>query len=182
MKNTSADYSLLAGTVSGIGVSLVVTVVVSMATNKISNSDDSEREWEKTVSIDNPLNSWKRIYKEELSFVPMGTRITSQHMSQIFRNARLVAYIGGGFSLLLFIAILPGIMLGFEVLSYSQFTGFVTFTQVWCMIAAAFAILAPPVEEIIQILREYRKNKKERKFKHDAARQTDVNNEQSSRL
>ncbi|KAJ8311971.1 hypothetical protein KUTeg_009344 [Tegillarca granosa] len=182
LKNTSSDYSLLAGTVSGIVVSLVVTVVVSLATNKVKNSDESEREWEKTVSIDNPLNSWKRLYKEELSFVPTGTRITSQHMAHIFRSARLVAYIGGGFSLLLFIVILPSIMLSFEVLSYDQFTGFLKFTQVWCMIAAAFAIVVPPIEEIIQILREIKKNKTEKNLKHDGSLQANDQYGQSSRL
>ncbi|XP_069128805.1 uncharacterized protein [Argopecten irradians] len=159
MVNTSTEYSLLAGIGAGVITSSIVTITISLCTNNIRSSEDAETEWEKTISIDNPLNPWRNLYKEELSNIHHDTKITGNNMAAIFRSAKLVAYIGGGISILLFLVIFPAVMLSFEVLTYSQFSGWLTTCQVWCMVGAAFAIIAPPVEEIIQTLRQYRKNK-----------------------
>ena len=49
---------------------------------------------------------------------------------QVFRKAKLVAYIGGSVSIVLFIVIIPGVMISLRVLSEVQFHGWVTALQV----------------------------------------------------
>ncbi|XP_033743421.1 urea-proton symporter DUR3-like [Pecten maximus] len=162
MVNTSTEYSLLAGIGAGVITSSVVTIVISLCTNNIRSTEDAGKEWEKTLSIDNPLNPWRNLYKEELSKIPHDTKITGKNMAAIFRPAKWVAYIGGGISVLFFLVVFPAVMLSFEVLTYEQFSGWLTACQVWCMVGAAFAIIAPPAEEIIQVWRQHRKNDTEK--------------------
>ena len=160
--NTSMDYSLLGGIGSGLVVSIVITVTVSLYTHNIKSHEDAEYQWKRTLAIDNPLNPWRLNYKQELSNVPLSTTITSEHMGKIFKKAKTIAVVGGIGSMVLFLAVLPGVMLSFEVLTFDQFHGWITTCQVWCMAGAAFAILAPPLEEIYQIVRHYRHTRYEK--------------------
>ncbi|XP_021367074.1 uncharacterized protein LOC110459236 [Mizuhopecten yessoensis] len=162
MVNTSTEYSLLGGIGSGVIISSVVTIVTSLCTNKIKCAEDAKKEWEKTLSIDNPLNPWRNLYKEELSKIAHDTKITGSNMATIFRPAKLIAYVGGGISVLFFLVVFPAVMLSYDVLTFSQFSGWLTACQVWCMVGAAFAIIAPPAEEIIQVWRQHRKNNTEK--------------------
>lgn len=159
MVNTSSDYSLLGGIGAGVVTSTLVTIATSLLTNKIRTAEDVDTEWEKTLSIDNPINPWRQLYKDELTKIKHDTKITGNTMATIFRPAKLVAYIGGSVSVILFLVVFPGIMLSFEVLTYDQFSSWLTACQVWVMIGAAFAIIAPPTEEVIQVWRQYKRNK-----------------------
>ncbi|KAK3100027.1 hypothetical protein FSP39_013645 [Pinctada imbricata] len=175
-ETTASDYSLMGGCISAIIVSVSVTLIVSMVTNKVKSEEDVQAEWEKTISIDNPLNPWRQLYSEELSQFPPNTRINVQHMAKIFKNARYVAYIGGIVCIILFIAVLPGISLSFDVLSFSQFSGWLDFSYIICMIAAVFVVIAPPVEEIIQICRQYQRGKKKTDEFYDSNVKNDFDN------
>ena len=154
--NTSTDYSLLGGIGSGLVVSIITAVTVSLCTHNIHSKGDAEYQWKRTLAIDNPLHPWRHHYKKELSNVSLSTLITSSHMEQVFKRAKTIAVTGGVVNLIFFLAVLPGVVLSFEVLTFDQFHGWITTCQVWCMAGATFAILAPPLEEIYQILRHSR--------------------------
>ncbi|KAJ8306847.1 hypothetical protein KUTeg_014931 [Tegillarca granosa] len=158
--NTSQDLTLLGGCVTAILVSITVCVFVSKKTTKVIDESDAELEWEKTFSIDNPLNPWRRTYEEELAAINAGTKITTKEMSTIFRKSRLIAYIGGAFGLFMFLVVLPGCMISFEILTFNQFSNWIIFCQIWVLCGACFAILVPPIEEITQILKQYSRNKR----------------------
>ena len=164
LTNTSADYSLLGGIISGGTISVVLTVTVSLCTHDIQTNHDSERVWDRTLSIDNPLNPWRRTYQEELEEIQVteDTIINTTHMAKIFRKARLLAVIGGSISLVIFGVVIPSSVLSMEILSLEQFNSWFTACQIWVMIAAAFAILVPPLEEITQIVKYYLKHSRKK--------------------
>ena len=88
LTNTSSDYSLLGGILSGGTVSVFFTVSVSLCTNQIKNEEEVERVWYRTLSIDNPLNPWRKNYAEELEAIDVAedTKVNTTHMAKIFRN------------------------------------------------------------------------------------------------
>ena len=162
--NTAKDYSLLAGLVAGFVVGGLLCFIVSLCTHKIKTDEDADKEWAKTMSIDNPLNPYRAIYREELEAVDAGPIITAETMARIFRGAQKVAYIGGSLSIILFIVVIPAVALSYGVLTQDQFDVWLSVCQIWCLICTVLVVLVPPIEEGIQIWRQYRsnKNKKEK--------------------
>ncbi|KAH3843778.1 hypothetical protein DPMN_117309 [Dreissena polymorpha] len=116
--NTAHDYSLLTSMIAGLVTSAIVTIGVSLCTNTIRSEEDSDMEWAKTISIDNPLSPFRLVYEEELAKLDVSTIITARIMDKVFRKARLVAVLGGVLSLVLFVVILPTVALSFDVLSF----------------------------------------------------------------
>lgn len=116
-------------------------------------------EWMKTISISNPLNPWKRIYKDELKDFGPDIEITYKQMSAIFLPAKRTAYIGGTRGFCLFMFVLPGTLLSFDTLSCDNFLGWLRFNHIWCLLGGIFAIFKPPIEECLQIYRQYKLNK-----------------------
>ena len=161
--NTSKDNSILAGTIFSFGASVIGCVVVSFITHRIKSEQDEDHEWQKLYDIDNPLNPWEQNYKEELKGLHYDTKPTFQQMSSTFRKAKLTAYIGGGCSIALFAIVIPGIMASFPVMSQTQFSVWVIFTQVWAVVMAMIVIIAPPFEEIRRIMKQFKENKKRQK-------------------
>ncbi|XP_061164269.1 uncharacterized protein LOC133173296 [Saccostrea echinata] len=157
--NTVQDYSLLAGCVTGILLSSLGTTVTSLMTHKIKSEEDVSREWEKTISIDNPLNPWRRLYEKELAQFPPGTKPTAAVMAQIFRSARKVAIYGGFTFVFLFLVVIPAVVTSFDVLTRDQFSSYLTFCYVICFMGAVFVVLAPPVEEMYQIIKAWKSSK-----------------------
>ena len=155
-ETTSSDYSLMGGCISAIAVSVSISVTVSLLTTKVKSKEDITREWEKTISIDNPLNPWKQLYAEELAKYPESTRVDVHLMSKVFKPARYVAFLGGFVCIALFIVVLPAVVLSFDVLSYDEFTKWLQFSFIICMVGAMFVIIVPPMEETLQIYRAYK--------------------------
>ncbi|VDI41963.1 Hypothetical predicted protein [Mytilus galloprovincialis] len=161
LTNTSSDYSLLGGITSAVIMSVSCTIIISLCTHTIKTQKDAERVWDKTLSIDNPLNPWRNVYKEELANIDVSedTKVNTTHMTKIFRSARILAIVGGLISFVIFGVVIPANVLSLEVLTYHQFSSWSFACQIWVMIAAAFAIVVPPIEEIVQIVRYYARNK-----------------------
>lgn len=187
--NTSQDYSILAGLGSGVVVSAVVSLLVSLKTDmsegrrsgcqiysneaevdyrENKNADietentqhDQDDEWQKTICIDNPLNPFTELYKNELQSVcAPGNIITTKHLSKIFRRARILSSICAIVSFCVFIVILPALALSQEVLTESQMHAWISISQYWCLIATVLVIVIPPLEEGRQILNQLRANK-----------------------
>jgi hypothetical protein len=162
--NTVQDYSLLAGCVAGISLSSLGTILTSLLTNNIKSEEDVAKEWEKTISIDNPLNPWQRLYKEEFKQFPPGTKPTAAIMAKIFRSARFVAIFGGLGFVSLFLVVIPAVVMSFDVLTRDQFSSYVTFCYVICFIGAVFVVVAPPAEEIYQIIRTWKSSGEKQKM------------------
>ena len=160
--NTSEDFSLLAGLGTGVVVSTVLTVVISLCTNKIRTHEDVEKEWSKTMNIDNPLHPVRALYRKELDAINAGPIITSDTMAQIFRIPQRVAFIGGGICIAIFLIIIPAIALSFEILTQSEFNAWLSTFQIYCIVCTVFVVLCPPVQEAMQIWNRYRKNTSQR--------------------
>ncbi|KAK3610644.1 hypothetical protein CHS0354_028024 [Potamilus streckersoni] len=159
--NTAREYSLLVGLGAGVFISSVVCVVISLRTHKITSKKDAEREWEKTMNIDNPLNPYSTLYRQELELIQADTtRITTNTMARIFRRAKLYAILGCTLSIVIFLIIFPAVALSFEVVSYDQFKVWLSVFQIWNMVGTFLVIVIPPVEEGIQVLRQVKQNKK----------------------
>ncbi|KAK3100009.1 hypothetical protein FSP39_013434, partial [Pinctada imbricata] len=173
LKNTVQDYSILAGTCTSFGASLLGCIIVSFLTHDIKSKQDCDNEWQKIYDIDNPLNPWELYYKEELKGLHYDRKPTFEQMSATFRKAKLTAYIGGACSITLMAVIIPGIMASFTVLDGTQFSVWVGFTQAWAVIMAIVVIVAPPTEEISRIVKQYRKNK-ERQTEANGGRPEDL--------
>ncbi|CAG5125292.1 unnamed protein product [Candidula unifasciata] len=160
LKNTSRDYSVLAGSTTSFGLSLVLTIVVSLLTNKIKCTRDELIEWQKARDIDNPLRPWNELFKEEFPSLKEGEKPTYDELDKVFRTAKLTAYIGGAISLVIFIVVIPGSMASMHVLEKTEFRSWVVTLQVWAFLMAAVVIIVAPVEEILVIFQQIRINMK----------------------
>ncbi|XP_053400495.1 uncharacterized protein LOC123558278 [Mercenaria mercenaria] len=156
--NTAQDYSLLVAMVSGFFISGIICFCVSLCTHKIKCKEDRQREWAKTINIDNPLNPFRLVYEEELRDIDAGPVITAETMDRIFRKAKLVACIGAGVSLALFAVVVPAVALSYETLSLDEFKTWIRVFQYWVFVGTILVVFVPPVEEGIQIWRKYKDN------------------------
>ena len=157
--NTAQDYSLLCAMVSGFFISSILCIVVSLCTTTIRSDQDKTKEWAKTMNIDNPLNPFRLVYKEELESIKAGPIVTAKTMDRIFRKAKLVAIIGACASLVLFLIIVPAVALSFGVLTFDEYSTWVTFFQSWVFVGTLLVVVVPPIEEGLQIWRKYKENK-----------------------
>lgn len=157
LANTGQDYSVLGGCCTSFGVSLILSIIISLCTHKIKRAEDADDEWMKTIAIRNPLQPWELTFIEDFPKVNEGYIPDHKDMGKRFRSAKIIALIGSlsGIALLMFI--LPGIMSSLYVMTESQFTHWVRFCHVWTFIVAAFVIFAPPIQEIVSISRQYRR-------------------------
>ncbi|XP_059152783.1 uncharacterized protein LOC131938670 [Physella acuta] len=160
LANTSHDYSVLAGSTTAFGLSLLLTIIISLFTNKIKSTKDELVEWQKVRDIDNPLKPWNELFKEEFPHMKDGEKPTYDELDKVFRTAKLTAYIGGAISLLIFIVVIPGSMASLHVLDKVEFRTWVVILQIWTFVMAAVVIIVAPVEEIIVIFRQIRLNMK----------------------
>ncbi|XP_046575766.1 urea-proton symporter DUR3-like [Haliotis rubra] len=157
--NTVQDYAILAGTSSSFGVSLIVCILGSLMTHKITSSEDESHEWYKMYDIDNPLNPWELNYREDLKGYEYQGRPSFDQMFSAFKSAKTTAYIAGSCAIALFALVIPCIMASFPNMDFTQFSMWVTFTQIWAIVMAIIVIIAPPAEEISRIVKQCRKNK-----------------------
>jgi Na+/proline symporter len=160
LKNTSKDYPVLAGSTTSFGLSLILTIVVSLLTNKVKNKKDELVEWQKARDIDNPLKPWSELFKDDFPALRGSEKPSYDELDKVFRTAKLTAYIGGAISLVLFIVIIPGSMASLHVLGKSEFRTWVIILQGWAFLMAAVVIVVVPVEEILVIFRQIRLNMK----------------------
>ncbi|KAH3755188.1 hypothetical protein DPMN_189877 [Dreissena polymorpha] len=164
--NTAQDFSLLAATISGIVVSTIATIGVSLCTISSNWTDEkSKLEWAKTINIDNPLSPFRLVYEEELAEIEVGSFITSSTMGKIFRKARLVAIVGGALSLILFLVIFPAVALNFDILTFEQFSSWLKTFQIYCFVCTFAVVVVPPFEEGYQIWTRYQQIKAIRRKK-----------------
>lgn len=187
-KNTSQDHSILAGLAAGILVSTTISIAVSWKTltpgkkhseksnievNQVQahavnsdaikendDTDESDLEWEKTMTIDNPLNPYQDLYKDQLSRKGITRDIlTSKHLSKLFTRAKILSGICAAVSFTIFIVVIPSFALSQTVLSQTQMEVWISVCQHWCLIGTVLVVVIPPVQEGLQIWRQYSANK-----------------------
>ena len=178
-ENTAQSYSILAGAICSFGTSLTGCIIVSIFTHNIKSTDDENYEWQKVYSIENPLNSWVPNYREELKGVQYDGKPTFTQMSQAFRKARLVAYVGGASCIAVFVLIIPGTMAIFPVMNLQQFSFWIWGTQIYAVLMGIIVVIAPLVEEIHQINKAYKTNRNSKKNDNGnvKTKMTDIDND-----
>lgn len=157
------------------GVSFLVTLLVSCGTHSIRNEDDVKKEWRKLRDIDNPLHPWSQLYAEDIPGLEKGEKPSTEQLDKVFRKARIVAYIGGGITVILFVGIVPGVMLSLHVLSMTEFQVWTHSLQIFCFTMAAVVVVVAPVEEILQIYKQRRENMKDKRRPYLNAYTNDMN-------
>ncbi|XP_060577881.1 uncharacterized protein LOC132734992 [Ruditapes philippinarum] len=180
--NSAESYTILVAILSGFVVSCFVCVGVSLYTHEIRCDADADREWAKTINIDNPLNPFRQVYEKELKAVNAGTYITASTMDIVFKKAKLYAAVGGVISLVIFVIIIPAITLSFEVLNFDQFSSWLKTFQIYCFICTVIVVVLPPVEECLQIWRKYKRNVESVDKKMENCVQNDMTQTVSERL
>lgn len=174
----------------GFVASFTVSVTVSILTRRLSafkeqkekdskhlRFSDLEIEWQKTMSIDNPLNTYLTHYKEQLAKIGVtGKHVTTHHMAKIFRRAKFISCACAAVSFLVFIVAIPAIALSQTVLTEEQLEAWVSVCQYWCMTATVLVVLIPPLQEGWQIWRQWKTNKESKPVAHStvSARWTTV--------
>lgn len=185
--NTAQDYSILTGLLAGSVVSTIISIAVSLKSGcpkrmsvfdgdlnqngdvtisvgtKTPQNDvpvNLEIEWQKTMSIDNPLHPYKTLYEEELRAIDAWNKpLTTHHMERLFRPAMRTSGIIAGISFAVFLVIIPALALSVEVLTAAQLGTWISVCQHWCLVVTVFVVLVPPVQEGAQIWRQYRHNR-----------------------
>ncbi|KAK3592701.1 hypothetical protein CHS0354_037837 [Potamilus streckersoni] len=166
MVNSVQNYSVLAGAGSSLVVSFLTTVLVSLGTHQVRSADDVDRVWQIMREIDNPLHPWSEQYAEDFPELKRGERPSPQHLEQMFRVAKIVAFVGGLFTLILYVGVIPGVMVSLNVLSLHEFKTWTNVLQFFCFAMTAVVIVVAPTEEFVQIYRQHRQNKMRKRQEH----------------
>lgn len=119
----------------------------------------------KLRDIDNPLHPWSQLYIEDVPGLEKGDKPTESQLDYVFKKARILAYVGGAVTVILFVGIVPGVMLSLHVLSIQEFETWTLTLQIFCFSMAAVVVIVAPTEEIIQICRQRKENKKDKRRK-----------------
>lgn len=180
--NTSNEYSIITGLGAGFVFSFAVAIIVSLFSKRTncwkpvakngsysSNAEtyphelqmpDMEYEWQKTMSIDNPLNPFITLYKHQLEKIGIvGKHVTTNDMSRIFRKAKILSMVAALLSFAIFLVVIPALALSQNVLTEGQMTTWISGCQMWCLIATVLVVVIPPVQEVWQIYRQIKANK-----------------------
>lgn len=145
------------------GVSFLVTLFVSCGTHNIRSKNDVKKEWLKLRDIDNPLHPWSQLYVEDIPGLEKGEKPSTEELDRVFRKARILAYVGGAITVVLFVGVVPGVMLSLNVLNKREFEVWTHVLQIFCFSMAAVVVVVAPVEEIIQICRRRNENRKDKR-------------------
>merc|ERR1719339_690595 len=164
VKNTGEELPMLVGNIVAIGVGAVFCIVVTFITRWKMTPEIEEAEWDKTRDIDNPLSPWVAKYKGELN-LDDGENFHDRPPLEIvirkFRAAKITAYAAAVLFTLFFICIWPGSMLSIDILDYNGFNIWTTISRVWAFSAAAFIVIVPMYQEIVAVIKQVARNKRD---------------------
>lgn len=153
-QNTVEIYPSVGSCTIGFGVSLLVCVLVSLYTHNIKTEDDVKAEWRKTTNIRNPLRPWELAFVEEFPGVLDGFVPTHDDMMRTFRAATRLSLAGAAIGGVLMAVVVPGILIGLEVLTEYQFSTWLYFDHISTLVVSVFVIFVPPIEEALKIWRQ----------------------------
>jgi len=78
-----------------------------------------------------------------------------------FRAAKITAYSAAVLFTLFFICLWPGSMLSIDILDLEGFNIWTTISRGWAFSAAAFIVIVPMYQEIVAVIKQVGRNKKE---------------------
>jgi len=174
--NTSNEYAILTGLGAGFCISFLVAIVISVISKKHLEQQLRQKkgdghyndladmaldyEWQKTMSIDNPLNPYINLYKHKLERIGItSSYVTTDDMVRLFRRAKIISIIMATISFCVFIVVIPAVALSQEVLTEEQMTMWITVIQHYCYVATVLVVVLPPIQEGWQIWRQLKINK-----------------------
>ena len=166
IENTGKEFPMLIGNLVSFLGGAILSIIVSLFTKGSMDSSMVNAEWEKTRDIDNPLNPWVLVYKDDLNFEAQGqgARFHDRPALEIvvakFRPAKITAYVAGLFFTILFVFIWPSSMLSTEVMDTTGFTVWTILSRIWAIVAAGFIITVPLIQEAAAIFKQHKENKK----------------------
>merc|ERR1711970_1427022 len=164
VKNTGEELPMLTGNMVAISVGGAACIVVTFITRWRMTAEIEEAEWDKTRDIDNPLSPWVTKYKGELN-LDDGENFHDRPPLEIvirkFRAAKITAYAAAVLFTLFFICIWPGSMLSTDILDYNGFNIWTTISRVWAFSAAAFIVIVPMYQEIVAVIKQVARNKRD---------------------
>ncbi|CAL1538767.1 unnamed protein product [Lymnaea stagnalis] len=163
LKCTSELYAVVSGAGISMVVTLVLTILVSLYTHDIRTPEDERLEWKKMRDIDNPLQPWAKQYADDFPEVLDGwTRPTYEQLEHVSRHGRLASIIGSVVFFVVFMVVIPGSMAGLGVLSAAEFRSWTTLINVWCFVMAIVITVVTPIEEVKAIVQQLRLRRKQR--------------------
>jgi len=164
VRNTGEELPMLTGNILAIMVGGVFCIVGTFATRWTLTPEIEEAEWEKTRDIDNPLSPWVTKYKGELN-LDDGENFHDRPPLEIvirkFRAAKITAYSAAVLFTLFFICLWPGSMLSIDILDLQGFNIWTTISRGWAFSAAAFIVIVPMYQEIVAVIKQVGRNKKD---------------------
>ncbi|KAH9514149.1 urea active transporter [Bulinus truncatus] len=161
--NTGNEMSMLCGNLVAILGGGLITVIVSFVSNWHYDVSMSEEIWENTRDIDNPLSPWMEKYQKDLQISGshrLDNRPSLQDVQKAFRRAKVMAYfLSTTFTVVLVIA-WPAFMTTIDVMTLTQFTGWVRVSEIWVWLAMLAMIVLPLVNESWDIWSTFVERKK----------------------
>ena len=99
IQNTGNEFANLVGNLTSFLGGAILSVLVSCLTNRNMSSKTAEEQFDKTFEIDNPLNPWFHVYKEDLNLQGIGQfyheRPSFKVICKKYKPARITAYVAG---------------------------------------------------------------------------------------
>ncbi|ESO83679.1 hypothetical protein LOTGIDRAFT_169159 [Lottia gigantea] len=167
--NTGKEIPMLCGNLTSILAGGLITVVVSLITNRHYDAMLGREIWETTRDIDNPLNPWTETFAKELNLSgahQLDNRPSLEEVTNTFKYARYLA-VGGSLTLTgSLIFLWPSIMVAVEVMDLSGFSNWVALSDVWAYLATVSMIVIPLINEIYDVFHAL-KSKQQRISTHD---------------
>uniref|UniRef100_A0A1I8GDX2 MCU domain-containing protein n=3 Tax=Macrostomum lignano TaxID=282301 RepID=A0A1I8GDX2_9PLAT len=148
--STGSNRAMLVGNLVSIFTGLLVTLAVTMATNRSMDADAAAEVWEVTRDIDNPLLPWAEVYAKEMNLVGahcLDNRPSLEATAEAFRGAKLTANIGALGLTALLILLWPASMMSMKTMDLGGFTAWIAITDVWAIAAGLFIIVVPLINE-----------------------------------
>ncbi|XP_048249148.1 urea-proton symporter DUR3-like [Haliotis rufescens] len=161
--NTGQELSMLCGNLTAILSGGMITIVVSLVTNRSQDPSKSREIWEQTRDVDNPLCPWTEKYAQDLCLTgahQLDNRPSLQEVEKTFKKAKYFANIGSVVFSLLLVVVWPCIMIAVDIMSYDQFFGWAMLSEVWAFAAMVIIILFPAVNEAYDIYQAFYQKQK----------------------
>ncbi|XP_006823327.1 uncharacterized protein LOC100367327 [Saccoglossus kowalevskii] len=166
LTNTGQELSMLNGNIVAILTGAILTIAVSITTNRHMTDEQKEEEWEKTRDIDNPLLPWADRYASEIGHYDskrLSNRPELKLVEKTFRVAKIAAIVSAVLLTAILIIIWPASMIAINVMDATEFNIWVGVSQGWAWIGAVFIISVPIITEVYTIVKQVIRNR----YSHD---------------
>ncbi|KAK0061332.1 urea-proton symporter DUR3, partial [Biomphalaria pfeifferi] len=148
--NTGKELAMLCGNLVAILGGGAITVILSFFSSWHNDCSMGEEIWETTRDIDNPLSPWMEKYEKELHLTGshrLDNRPSLQDVQKAFRRAYLMANSMSTVFSVVLVIVWPALMVTVDIMSVTQFTGWVRVTELWVWLAMLTMIVLPLVNE-----------------------------------